>query len=121
SEAHASRGFVTGVYDWDWTKAEREFKKAIKAKPDYATAYEWYALCLSWTGRHDEAVAMARRAQRLDPLTPIITSVVGVVLHFAGHYEEALAEYDKVLDMDPNFIPALCFRGAAYTQLGKFK
>ncbi len=121
SEAHASLGFVTGVYDWNWSKAEKEFKQAIKAKPDYATTYEWYALILSWTGRHEEAVATARRAQRLDPLTPIISSVVGVVLHFAARYEEALAEYDKVLDMDPNFIPALCFRGAAYAQLGKYK
>jgi tetratricopeptide (TPR) repeat protein len=121
SEAHASLGFVTGVYDWNWSKAEKEFKQAIKAKPDYATAYEWYALCLSWTARHDEAIATARRAQRLDPLTPIISSVVGVVMHYAARYEEAVAEYDKVLDMDPNFIPALCFRGAAYAQMGKYE
>lgn len=120
SEAHASLGFVSGVYDWNWRKAESEFKKAIKANPYYATTYEWYALCLSWTGRHEEAIATARRAQELDPLTPIITSVVGVVLHYAGQYEQAVSEYEKVLEMDPTFIPALCFRGAAYTQLGLY-
>jgi tetratricopeptide (TPR) repeat protein len=120
-EAHASLGFVTGVYDWNWSKAEKQFKQAIKANPDYATAYEWYALCLSWTGRHEEAIAMARRAQRLDPLTPIISSVVGVVMHFAQRYEEAVAEYEKVLDMDPNFVPALCFRGAALAQVGRYE
>jgi serine/threonine-protein kinase len=119
AEAHASLAFSSGVYDWNWSKAESEFKQAIKANPDYATAYEWYALCLSWTGRHDKAIAMARRAQQLDPLTPIITSVVGVVLHYAARYEEAIAEYEKVLDMDARFIPALCFRGAAYAQLGR--
>jgi eukaryotic-like serine/threonine-protein kinase len=120
-EAHASLGFVSGVYDWNWSKAEKQFKQAIKANPDYATAYEWYALCLSWTGRHEEAIAMAKRAQRLDPLTPIISSVVGVVLHFAGQYEQAVAEYEKVLDLDPNFVPSLAFRGAALAHLGRFE
>jgi hypothetical protein len=25
-EAHAALGFVSGVYDWNWSKAESEFK-----------------------------------------------------------------------------------------------
>ena len=118
SEAHASLGFVNAVYDWEWARAEREFKLAIKANPNYATAHEWYALFLSWTGRHDEAISTAKHAQLLDPLTPIITSVVGVVLHYAERYEEAIVEYEKVLELDAAFLPALCFRGAAYSQLG---
>ena len=121
SEAHASLGFVNAVYDWNWDKAEKEFKQAMKASPTYATAHEWYALFLSWTGRHDEAIAAAKLAQNLDPLTPIITSVVGVVLHYAARYEEAIAEYEKVLELDPAFLPALCFRGAAYAQLGMYE
>ncbi len=121
SEAHASLGFVSAVYDWDWDKADKEFKQAIKTDPNYATAYEWYALCLSWNGRHEEAVAAAKHAQELDPLTPIISSVVGVVLHYARQYEQAISEYDKVLEMDPAFVPALCFRGAAYAVLGRYE
>lgn len=121
SEAHASLGFVSAVYDWEWARAEKEFKLALKANPTYATAYEWYGLFLSWSGRHDEAVAAARYAQTLDPLTPIITSVVGVVLHYARRYQEAIDEYDKVLELDPAFVPALCFRGAAYARLGLYE
>jgi serine/threonine protein kinase/tetratricopeptide (TPR) repeat protein len=121
SEAHASLGFVSAVYDWEWARAEKQFKLAIKANPTYATAYEWYALFLSWTGRHDEAVTAVRHAQNLDPLTPIITSVVGVVLHYARRYQEAIDEYDKVLELDPAFVPALCFRGAAYARLGRYE
>jgi serine/threonine protein kinase/tetratricopeptide (TPR) repeat protein len=120
-EAHASLGFVSAVYDWEWARAEKEFKLAMKANPNYATAREWYALFLSWTGRHDEAIAAAKHAQILDPLTPIITSVVGVVLHYAARYEEAIAEYEKVLELDPVFLPALCFRGAAYAHLGMYE
>jgi serine/threonine-protein kinase len=120
AEARGSLGFVTGIYDWNWDEAEKELRRAIKANPYYATAYEWLGLCLSWTGRHDEAIATVKRAQDLDPLTPIITTVVGVVLHQAGKYEHARAEHDKVLEMDPNFIPALCFRAASLLALGMF-
>jgi eukaryotic-like serine/threonine-protein kinase len=121
SEVHASLGFVRGVYDWDWSRAEKEFKRAIDLNPTYATTYEWYALCLSYMGRHKEAIATAKRAQQLDPLTLIISSVVGVVLHYAHQYKQAVDEYRKILEMDPNFLPARTFCGAAYTQLGMHK
>jgi serine/threonine-protein kinase len=117
-EAHASLGFVSGVYDWDWTRAEKNFKRAIKLNPEYATTYEWYGLCLSYMGRHDEAIAAAKRAQDLDPLTMIISTVLGVVLHYAKQYERAIEEYNKVIEMDPTFLPAHCFRGGTYTRLG---
>jgi len=121
SEAHASLGFVNAIYDWDFVRSEKEFKSGMKANPTYATTYEWYALTLSCRGRHEEAIAMAKHAQALDPLTCIITSVVGVVLHYARQFEQAIREYEKALEMDPYFIPALCFRGAAYTQLGLYE
>ena len=33
SEAHASLGFVNACYDWEWAKADKEFKLAMKANP----------------------------------------------------------------------------------------
>jgi tetratricopeptide (TPR) repeat protein len=90
----------------------------MKLNPDYATTYEWYGLCLAYMGRHEEAIAAVKRAQDLDPLTMIITTVLGVVLHYAHQYERAIEEYDKVIEMDPTFLPAHCFRGATYTRLG---
>lgn len=120
SDAHASLGFVSGAYDWDWVKAEKEMKQALRAAPNYATAHEWYALLLCWTGRHEESIAEAKRAQELDPLTPIISCAMGLVLYFAGRFQQAIKEYEKVLELDPTFVPAHCFRGAAYAQLGMF-
>ena len=119
SEAHAPLGFVYDSFDWDWAKSEREYKRAIRLKPNYATAYEWYALCLSHEARHEEAISTAKRAQELDPLTPIISTVVGLVCHYARHYERALAEYLQIIEMDPRFVAAHYFCGSTYTQLGE--
>jgi len=119
SEAHATLGFVYDSFDWDWNKSEREYKRAIKNNPTYATAHEWYALCLSHTGQHDEAISRAKHAQQLDPLTPIISTVVGLVHHYARQYDEAIKECQAVIEMDPTFLAARYFCGCAYTQLGK--
>jgi serine/threonine-protein kinase len=119
AEAHASLGFFYDSFDWNWPTAEREFKRAIRLKANYATAHEWYALCLSHLGRHEEALSMAKRAQELDPLTPIISTVVGLVCHYARQYERALEEYLQVIEMDPTFIAARYFCGCTYTQLGQ--
>ncbi|HEX6314736.1 MAG TPA: protein kinase, partial [Gemmatimonadaceae bacterium] len=37
AEAHASLAWSLFIYDWDWTEAEREFRRAIELAPAYAT------------------------------------------------------------------------------------
>src|SRR5213082_1797838 len=41
AEAHASLAHILMNYDWNWAAAEKEFKRSIELKPDYATAHEW--------------------------------------------------------------------------------
>ncbi|MGE5798556.1 MAG: tetratricopeptide repeat protein [Ignavibacteria bacterium] len=106
AEAHASLGYIKFRFEWNWDEAEREFKKAIGLKPGYAMAHEWYALLLSLTGRHDEAIDEIRRAYELDPLSPSISTGVGRIMHFANRLMEAKAQYKKTLDMYPNYAEA---------------
>src|SRR5205807_7222604 len=56
AEAHASLGAVY-LFGLFWAPAEQEFRRALDLNPGYATAHQWYALNLSWLGRHEEAVA----------------------------------------------------------------
>ena len=45
---------------------------AVRLSPGYATGRRWYGQLLSGMGRHEEAIAEARRALELDPLSVII-------------------------------------------------
>jgi tetratricopeptide (TPR) repeat protein len=63
-EAHTSLAYSLVNYDWDWRSAEREYQRAIQLNPNYATAHQWYAECLSMLERHIEAIAEIKRAQR---------------------------------------------------------
>ncbi len=108
-EAHTSLAYAIACYDWDWSEAEREFLRAIERSPNYATAHHWYAVFLGWMGRFDEALAASERAQELDPLSLIIRSEVGQSLSLAGKHNESIKQLHEVLQMDPDFLPALCY------------
>ncbi len=117
-EAHASLGFARTFYDWDWSAAESEFIRAIELSPNYATAHEWYGLCLSATGRNDEGINEAEKARDLDPLSLIINAVVGLLYCFARRYEESIANQKKTLELDPNFLIANGWIVMAYAENG---
>ena len=97
-EAHTSLAYSLINYDWDWRSAEREYQRAIQLNPNYATAHQWYAECLSMLGRHIEAIAEIKRAQQLDPLSLIINQGVGGKYLYARRYDEAMAQFQRTLD-----------------------
>jgi TolB-like protein/Tfp pilus assembly protein PilF len=118
AEAHTSLAFVSLYYDRDWTKAEREFRRAIDLNPNYANGHHWYAEFLSLVGRHKEAIAESERACELDPLSNIINTWLGSRYFFARQYDKAIEEYRNVVEMDPNFVPVHLVLGQAYEQKG---
>jgi len=116
AEAHASLAMVLWRYDWDWSGAEREFKRALELNPSYATGRQWYGWYLYGLGRTVESVAEMGRAARLDPQSPWIRSNVGFAYYFARQYDRAIEETKHSLDMDSNFLLANFFLGLAYEQ-----
>ena len=116
AEAHTTLADNYLYYDWDFAKADQEFRRAIAANPNYPTAHQWYAECLYSVGRFDEAIAEAKRAEELDPLSPAISNSVGAALYYARKYDEAIEEYKKTIQMDANFASAHFGLGDAYVQ-----
>lgn len=121
AEAHTSLGYIHYVYEWDWSRAEKEFKRAIKLNPNYATGHHWYAFELSATSRHEEAIAEIRVAQELDPLSLIINTEVGWAYYFAHQYDKAIKQYRAAIEFEPSFSVAHLFLAEAYTQKGMYQ
>jgi TolB-like protein/DNA-binding winged helix-turn-helix (wHTH) protein/Tfp pilus assembly protein PilF len=103
AEAHTSLAFVLDLYDWDWESAEQEYKRAIALNPGYATAHHWYAWHLIVMGRNSEALAESRKAESLDPLSPIISADLADALCVAHLYDESVQQSRKTLEMHPYF------------------
>ena len=121
AEAHASLLWIKSQYDWDWVGAEREFKRTIELNPNYATVYNWYSVHLGAMGRLDEALALAKRAEEIEPLSLANSTNVGLALYLARQYDQAIEQLRRVLDTDANFPPAHLFLGLAYEQKGMFE
>ena len=117
AEAHASLAHVLMNYDWNWSAAEKEFKRSIELNPDYATAHEWYAIhYLTATSRLEEAVQEMKKALELDPASLEMNTFMGATLYYAGRYDEAIDEGRRTIEMDPNFAVAHWHLGMAYEQ-----
>jgi serine/threonine-protein kinase len=116
AEGHAALGYLQLIYDWDVRAAEESLERAIGLEPSYAPAHHWYGLLLSFTGRHEEALAAARRAQQLDPLSPIRYNAIGNRHFYARQYDLAAEQYEEALELDPRFPMAHFFLGRAHLE-----
>jgi TolB-like protein/Flp pilus assembly protein TadD len=121
SEPHAALGYVKDRYDWDFSGAEREFKRAIDLNPDYATARYWYANVLGEMGRLDDAMTEAKRAQEADPLSLVASAVAGQTLYFARRTDQAIEQMRKALEMDSNFPLSHWWIGMFYEQAARYE
>jgi eukaryotic-like serine/threonine-protein kinase len=120
TEAHAARALALATA-WKWSAAEPEFKRAIELDPNNSNAHYFYALAyLSPENRLDQAQAQYLTALSLDPLSSIINTNYAVLLMEAKHYPESLAQFQKVLDRDPNFGPAHYKLSQFYATTGRF-
>jgi TolB-like protein/Tfp pilus assembly protein PilF len=120
-EAHAALGLYLSAFAWNQPAAEKELRRAIELNPNNATAYQWLGVVLALAiGRFDEGIAAARRAEELDPLSPVISADSGFCLFGARRYDEAIAQLKRALTLDPNFYYTRFNLGAVYHAKGMY-
>lgn len=119
AEAQSALGWVRFRIDWHWTDAEAALRRACELNPSHAPAHQRLALLMCALGRHEEALAGIRRAHELDPLSLIISTAVGRILHFQRQYDRAIEQCRRTLEMDRHFAPAHLDLAMAYAQAGR--
>ena len=120
AEAHSSMAFIKFRWDWDRAATEREFQEAIKLKPAYAPAHQWYSSYLVAIERFDEAIAEAKRTEELEPLSFVASSHLGWIYYLSGDNDKAIEQCRKILEMDPSSFPARRYLGLAYEGKGMY-
>jgi len=120
AEAHASLAWAR-FHDWDWTGAEKEFRRAIELDPRYPSARVWHGDYLMAQGRFDDALAEMRRAQELDPMSPAIKVALGYRFYYARQYPRAAEQIQNMLAADPGFQPAHFYLARVYEQQAAYR
>lgn len=114
AEVHASLAMIAFHYEWDWTKADQEFRHAIALNPELPMVHAWYGAYLAATGRTPEALAQADLAVRLDPTSPTVNTTAARVLYCSRKYGQAIKGYQGVIQRDPEFQRAYVRLAMAY-------
>ena len=120
AEAHTSMAFIKFRWDWDRPATEREFQEAIRLKPAYAPAHQWYSSYLVAVERFDEAIAEAKRTEELEPLSFVASSHLGWIYYLSGQNDKAIEQCKKILELDPSSFPARRYLGLAYEAKGMY-
>jgi len=117
---------------WRLTKTEGEaaiamLKKAIELYPDYAPAHSMLAFAMlvsrlfGWTlvAPVKEAAILAKRAVELDDGDPWAHFALGYVAYMSRRTDDAKQEYQRAIDLNPNFAAAYGYLGWALASAGR--
>ena len=117
---------------WRLTKTEGEtaiamLKRAVERYPDYAPAYSMLAFALlasrlfGWTTEPQlkPAAALATRAAQLDDSDPWAHLALGFVSHSMRQTDHAVGEYERAINLNPNFAAAHGYLGFTLSLAGR--
>ncbi len=99
-EALAALGFVNYRYEYDWQRAEENFKRAIELNPNNTRAHRWYGEFLHRSGRFDAGLAAQKTALALNPNSARILNEMAWGVYLAHRFDEAVSYAENALKID---------------------
>jgi tetratricopeptide (TPR) repeat protein len=117
SQAHESMAAVHIFYDWDWAAADHELTRSEELNPpsqEYSLRSYWFES----RGDADGAISALKRGLRFDPFNPLLNIELGNAYYYARHPDDAISQYLKAREIDPNFPLGRGGIGAAYEEKG---
>ena len=121
AESHLSLATIKFLQNWDFSGAELSLDKARDLGLNSSLLNQIHGLLLITKGRYEEAIDKVEEALSQEPTSLSLMCMLGDAFSFARRFEKALAEYDKVIEMDPNFRRAYEGKGLVYLATENFE
>ena len=118
AESHLSLATIKFMQNWDFQGAEASIQKARDLGLNSSLLNQIDGMLMIALNRASEAVVKIENALKQEPLSLTMMCMLGEAYSFAGQFEDALAQYDKVIELDPNFRRAFEGKGFTYLALG---
>jgi adenylate cyclase len=111
ASGYAVRGYMRLRRTWDWTGAESDFERALTLDADDSTLQWQYSTLLGALGRLPDAVAAAKKATELDPLSAAAWSFFSLYLIESRQLAAAHVAVRRFLEIAPEATTALDYVG----------
>jgi len=118
AEAISSLGKVLAWYEWDFSGAELQLRRAVALAPNDAEAHWAFGSVLPAVGLLGEGIAEIRKALALNPLDPGYSRWLARFLLYAGDYSGAIAQGEKIIELDESYFLAYLDLGSAHLAQG---
>lgn len=113
SEAYYNLGISLKLKE-KYDEAIACFSECIRLSPEQAALYH-YNIGVNYHHQNKltEALDAYRKAEKLTPCDPQIVNDIGVALQMQGHNKEAMQCYQRVLELNPEFVSVYLNMGVA--------
>ena len=98
ADAHTALAFVFHNYEWDWSGAEREYRRALELGSEDTFARSNYSFMLAQTGRADQSVAEARAVVEREPIASVYRYMLVMALILSSRLLKNSAKWDRQID-----------------------
>jgi adenylate cyclase len=121
AESHLSLATIKFYHNWDFEGAEASLNKALSLSLNSSLVNQVHGWFLIAKGDFEKAIEKMQQALILDPLSLPLMSTLADAYAFAGHFAEALAQYDRIIEMDPSYRRGFEGRGMIYLANGDYE
>lgn len=112
--AFITKGKIAGLCDWNWDEMKKLAEIGLKLEPENSKGHVLLSNYHLVKNDYNEAINEALLAEKLNPLNPMIGSLVAERYYLAHNYEKSIEQYKKVLEFFPNY--GFAWEGLGYTQ-----
>jgi len=118
ADGHLQLGHIAAMFELDRSGAESHLRRALALDERSAMTHHHMALLAMMAGQFDEALVWMRRALDLQPLAPNIRANIGMILYYAGRYQDALTVLEATVEIH-DFAHARSLLGRCWLRLGR--
>lgn len=120
AESHLDMGRIKLWYEWNFSEAANEYKKAIEINPNNAECHVQLAFCTVFQDNYSEHVELLKTAYNLDPFSLLNIYYIGAIYWMAGDFEKVLEFGRRSVELEPYFFAGHQDIGLALMGLNKY-
>ena len=121
AEGHVAVGYLD-IFAWNWAGVGEHFQRAVALNPqNNLEACGCYSSYLWAMGRFQEAIDLADRFVKVDPLSSVNLFAAGLSRYGAQRYAEAVPYLQRALELEPRDRLSRNVLSETYARLGREK
>lgn len=120
ARAHLALGQILSLYHWRWDEGDKALRQVTELRGGQEEPASAVSMALIRRGRFADALAVAERARRLDPLSLNAQLAVGIACRISREHDRAIDELRRALEMSPGNTRALFQLGITFVAMDRF-